>query len=188
VPVAAAEPGDEDDPMRSLSVAAAVLSLSLVGLAAPAHAQVLAVDDPAGDAAAPGPDIVRAVVSNRDDRVVARVRFTRAVRGDVIVSVDPRGARGVRLVSEHRPAGTTRSYVLRGAFTDRGASDARVRCRGFRVRWAPKRPVVTMRLPSRCLRRGDYGAVRFSVLTERGGGDVDLAPRRASGSAWIPRG
>jgi hypothetical protein len=49
-----------------------------------------------------------------------------------------------------------------------------------------------MVLPSRCLRGGDYGAIRFAVLTERGSGDTDVAPESANGdigvSGWIPRG
>jgi hypothetical protein len=48
-----------------------------------------------------------------------------------------------------------------------------------------------MRMPSRCLQDGDYGAIRFSVLTEREA-DTDLAPERPNGtlrsSAWLPRG
>ena len=134
-----------------------------------------------------GLDIVAAAVDNRDHRIIARVRYTEAVRGDVIVSVDRRRGQGVRLVSEHRPRGETTSYVLPGAFTDRRV-DAEVRCPRFRVRWLEDRPVVRMVLPARCLNAGNYGAVRFAVLTERGA-DADYAPGEpVAASAWIPRG
>ena len=173
------------------AVVACVASLVLVG-SGPASALRSAVVDPAGDASGPGLDITRAVVRNGERAVVARVTFSEAVRGDLIVSIDPRRARGVRLVSEHRPAGVTRSYALRGAFTDQGGFAGRVDCPGFRVEWDTDTEVARMRLPSRCLRGGDYGAIRFSVLTERGGGDTDFAPEGGGGdigsSDWISRG
>ena len=75
---------------------------------------------------------------------------------------------------------------LPGAFTDRRVAGER--CSGFRVRWLDDRPVVRMSMPSRCLDSGDYGAIRFAVLTERGS-DTDYAPGGpADASAWIPRG
>ena len=114
------------------------------------------------------------------------VRFADDVRGDVIVSVDQRGGTGLRLISEHDPAGETTNYVIPGAFTDRRAEG--VRCPGFRARWLEDRPVVRMAMPSRCLDSGDYGAIRFAVLTERGD-DTDYASGVPDeGSAWIPRG
>lgn len=160
---------------------------ALLLVTAPAgHAQELVVSDPAGDGANAGLDIVAAYVDNRDDRVVARVRFVEDVRGDAIVSVDQRRGTGVRLISEHDPDGETTGYVLPGAFTDLQAR--RERCSGFRVRWLDDRPVVRMSMPSRCLDSGDYGAIRFAVLTERNG-DTDYASGDpVEGSAWIPRG
>ena len=95
------------------------------------------------------------------------------------------------MISEYRPGGTTENFVLAGAFTDRGAGGRALQCRGFRVRWSDEEPVVTLRMPSRCLDDGDYGAIRFAVLTERGA-DVDFAPETPRGdvsvSAWVPRG
>jgi hypothetical protein len=168
------------------AIAAATGALLLVQ-AGPAAAQRVAVTDPAGDGLQPGLDIVRAAVANRDYRIVARVQFAEEVRGDVIVSIDRRAGRGLRLVNEHRPAGTDRSYVLDGAFTD-SKPGSRTKCRALRVRWEQEEPVVVMTLPSRCLNGGSYGAIRFAVLTERGG-DTDYAPETDGGSsAWIPRG
>ncbi len=62
------------------------------------------------------------------------------------------------------------------------------------VRWDDAKDVAVVRLPSRCLDDGDYGAVRFKVLTEIGS-DTDLMPDTtgASGnvfpwSGWVARG
>lgn len=166
-------------------------ALTMVVLAAPsASAQRVAITDPAGDGANAGLDIVRAAVDNRDDRVVARVRFVEDVRGDLIVSIDRRRGTGLRLVSEHRPDGPTTNSVVVGAFTDRPAEERGqvVDCPGFRVRWLEDRPVARMVLPSSCWHGGDYGALRFAVLTERGG-DTDYAPGTPTTvSAWLPRG
>ena len=179
--------------MKPLRRVAAALSLLLVAMlvgVAPAHAAFDRVDDPAGDADAPGLDITGAVLRNRDDEVVVRVRFVEVVRGDLVVSVDPRGKRGVRLISERRGDGSHRDHVLPGAFSDRSGGDdaAGVDCPGYRVRWSETRSTATLRLPSTCLRGGDYGAVRFAVLTERGA-DADFAPdNRRMVTGWTARG
>jgi hypothetical protein len=170
-----------------LAAAAAVLSLCL---ASPAHAAVGILDDAEGDAPQGELDIVGARVSNEDHRIVVRVRFDEVRRGELIVSVDPRGARGVRLVSLYRPKLGTKSFVVQGAFTNApGGSGDVLPCDGFRVRWNDDRDVARLVLPSTCLQDGDYGAVRFAVLTEAagGGGDSDLAPEDGS-TPWIARG
>lgn len=167
------------------------LLLAMLVTAAPAQAQDLVVADPAGDQEA-GLDVTRARLANNDYAVRVRVRFSDAVRGTLVVSIDRRKGSGLRLVSRYRSQGQTRSFVLRHAFTDRRAGNRRVACRGLRVAWDAEAAAVTLRLPSRCFHGGDYGAVRFAVLTERGGGDSDVAPETESGdiaqSAWIPRG
>jgi hypothetical protein len=136
--------------------------------------------------------VTRARLANHDYALTVRVRFSEAVRGSLVVSVDRRHGSGLRLVSRYRPQGETRSFVLRHAFTDRGAGNQRIACHGLRVSWDAEAATATLRLPSRCFNDGDYGAVRFAVLTERGSGDSDVAPETASGdiaeSAWIPRG
>lgn len=169
-----------------MTLAAAAASL----FASPAFAAQVTVQDPDGDAANRGLDITRVTVRNLDHSVVVKVRFVESVRGDLIVSIDPRRARGLRLVSEYRPGGQTNNAVIAGAFTDKGGSEEpkTLACRGFRVNWRSDAPVATVRMPSRCLHGGDYGAIRFAVLTERGG-DSDYTPETNSGaSRWIPRG
>lgn len=173
---------------RTFPLAIAAASAALLLLAAPASAQQLTYDDPAGDASGPGLDITRSTVQNRDHAVVTTVHFVRSVRGDLIVSIDPRHGRGVRVVSEYDPVGHTKNFVLPVAFTDRSTGGGhRVRCPGLRVHWSVERPLARLRLPSSCLAGGDYGAVRQAVLTERGS-DTDYAPEGDDASAWVPRG
>lgn len=53
---------------------------------------------------------------------------------------------------------------------------------------------VRIRLPSRCVLAGDYGAIKAWALTEvfHGAADVDYAPEQPDGDLawtdWIPRG
>ena len=131
---------------------------------------------------------------NNDRAVDVTVTFSRVLRGDVIVSVQARGTDrrdGVRIVSERRPQLGDDTYLLPIAF-GRGGT---LRCRGLTGTWDPDAETVALRMPSRCLERGNYGAVRFAVLTEQagpGGADVDWAPEDATGeidsTAYIPRG
>ncbi|VXB57047.1 hypothetical protein [Nocardioides sp. AX2bis] len=156
-----------------------------LGLASPVHAATEVVVDPAGDAGGPQRlDVTRAAVRNDDRLLVARVSLAEDRRGDVIVSVDPRGDSGLRLVATKKTDGSVREQILPGAFTDGGDVDGPTPCRGLRVRWAED--VARLAMPSACLHDGDYGAVRFSVLTENGA-DSDVAPDRGT-SGWIPRG
>lgn len=93
-------------------------------------------------------------------------------------------------MSEYRPSGRTRNYVVPGSFED--LARPTTTCKRLKVVWSTEHDRVTFRMPSRCLDGGDYGAVRFSVLTERKSGDADYAPETAGGdigvSEWIPRG
>ena len=172
--------------MKRLLSGAVVLAALL--LAAPAHADDLTVEDPSGNGSDPrGLDVTSATLHNRGDRIVVDVAFAEAGRGDLIVSIDPRRARGVRLVSEYRPVSHTRNYVVAGAFGDRRPGHRAVDCRGFRVRWSPEEPTVRLVLPARCLRDGEYDEVRFAVLTERGADD-DYAPGEQGASGWVARG
>jgi hypothetical protein len=162
--------------------------LALLSIASVAQAQSLRISDERGDRRGPGLDIVDVRAHNRDRAAVLQVRVGRAIRGRLIVSIDPRRARGVRLVNVHRP-GPDRNFVAAGAFTDRRLGGTQP-CRGFRVAWNAR--TATLRMPSRCLNDGAYGAIRVSVLTEGRNGDSDWAPELPSGhignSAWIPRG
>jgi hypothetical protein len=172
--------------------AVTLLAATVALLPGPAMAQEATVTDPVGDAAGPGLDFTRVTVANRDHRIVVRARFVQARRGDLIVSIDPRGASGVRLISEYRPNGTTTNYVAPGAFTARAAGPPTVACPRFTVVWRPARELARMTMPSRCLHGGDYGAVRFAFLSEREAGDTDYGPATPDGelraSRFIPRG
>ena len=132
--------------------AVAMFAATLALLPGRALAQEAAMSDPAGDTLAPGLDVTRVKVANND------------------------------LVSQYRPKGTTRNFVLSNAASD---ERPRVRCPGFEVVWRPARNLARMTLPSTCLRRGDYGAVRFAFLTERDAADIDFSPET---SPFIPRG
>lgn len=173
-------------PMLAATVAASAL------VASPALAQRLTVSDPAGDATARGLDVTSATVRNRDYRIVTKVAFVRARPGDLIVSIDRRKGRGLRMVSQYRPNARTRNYLVEGAFTDKVPANTvrRVACRGFRVRWNAEEDTARMVLPARCFHRGNYGAIRFALLTEnaRGAGDADFAPDAANASPWVARG
>lgn len=109
----------------------------------------------------------------------------------MIVSVDPRAAKGVRLIAVRKKDGTLRSYLVPGAFTDRGNLGSGPTCPGadIKVRWRARS--VRLVMPSKCLHHGNYGAIRFAVLTENGA-DSDYAPETRSGdlgsSRWLPRG
>ena len=161
--------------------AVALLAATLTLLPGPVEAQEATMSDPAGDTLARGLDVTRVKVSNQDFRIVTTVHFVRTRRGELIVALDPRGANpGVVLVSRYRPRGTTRNFVLSAA-----GKAPRVRCPGFKVAWRPARDLARMTLPSTCLKRGNYGAVRFAFLTERNAADIDFSSDR---SAFIPRG
>lgn len=160
------------------------LATLLLGVG-PASAQKVVVDDPAGDASNHSIDFTKVNVDNGDHSVVAKLRLYSASAGALIISVKPRQARGVRLVSLYDPVGHTSNYVADGAFGDPHPSDEPVPCHGYRVRWSMDHPVVTLKLPSSCLNGGDYGALKFAVLTEdNDGGDAD----DAGPTGWVPRG
>ena len=162
-------------------------------LAAPASADTATVRDPAGDATTssdgPGLDITRSSFDNGTDRVRVTVSFDALHRGDLVVSVAPRGGGGLRLVSYYRPGRPARSFVLPGSFDD--LDRGRVECRGFRVRWDRAAATAELTMPARCLAHAEYGDLRFAVLTETAGGDTDYSPGRAGSlgrTRWIARG
>ncbi len=176
--------------LRTLAAAAATTALLAVA-ASPAHAARIEIDDPKGDT--PGGkrlDVVGVRIHNEDDRVVVRVAFAAERNGDLIVSIDPRGARGLRLVAEKRGEpggdGTVDQYLVPGAFTDTTTGPSPVTCTSYRLRW--NGDVARMVMPSDCLHDGDYGAIRVAVLTENGAGDSDYAPGDRGATRWIARG
>lgn len=172
--------------MKRLGILIVGLVLALLVGAAPASARQVVVEDPAGDAPEHTIDFSRVTVDNNNDHISARIRLYNADRGGtLILSANPREARGVRLVSEYDPVGHTSNYVLDGAFGDGHPSHQPKRCRGFHVNWQARHPVVIIEMPSRCMNGGDYGAVQFTVLTE---GDSGSDADDMETTRWVPRG
>jgi hypothetical protein len=169
------------------------VAVSVALLAAPATAETVDVRDPAGDAATSpagrGLDITRASFDNGIDRVQVTIGFLALHRGDLVVSVAPRGGGGLRLVSHYRPDRPARSFVLAGSFDDLARS--RVACRGLRVTWNHRAATARLTMPSGCLAHAEYGDLRFAVLAETSGSDTDYAPGHGGDlgrTRWIARG
>jgi len=173
-------------------VVPAVVTAMLLG-AAPATAQEVTIPDAQGDSSGRALDVLSVTARNLDRTVAVEMTFAMTTEAShIIVSVDPRGGTGVRMVSEFRPAGLgrTKNYVLRKALTDSGEGQKRVACRGLTLRegMADAGPTITLRMPSKCLNGGNYGALRFAVLIERGREDRDWAPDAGRSTDWVARG
>ena len=166
----------------------ATTSFAIVGLPVPANAERVAISDGAGDTTGAGLDVTDVVLRNRDHAVVSVMTFERDRRGEVIVAVRARGHGIVaRVVSTHRRRGADRLQLLSRVGEESS-------CKGLRSTWDREAARMRLRLPSRCLLGGDYGAIRSWFLTEEfgGGGDVDYAPEQSDGdlrwTSWISRG
>jgi hypothetical protein len=168
----------------------ALLATAAVAVApAPANAAAVAVTDDSGDILEPGLDFTAIKVRNTDRAVVATITFARDRRSEIIVAVRPRhhDAEMVRFVAVHLREGDDRMFLVDN-------DSEKVKCGGLRSTWDRDAATMKMRLPSRCVNGGDYGAVRSWFLTEGfgGGGDVDYAPEKADGglgwTSWIARG
>ena len=95
----------------------------------------------------------------------------------------------VLVASRHRPERGDRNFVR--------SSEGEQKCNGLRVVWDHDADTARVRLPSKCFEDGDYGAVRFRVITEIGS-DADWAPQESADaendtprwawSDWTPRG
>ncbi len=168
---------------RGKLTVAAALTAALVAIPSPAQAQRLTITDSERDAGS-GLNIVGAVVKNGDRAVTITTSFKRVVRGDLIVGLKARGGGRAVAVSQHRPQGVDKTFLYPKERT----------CRGLSAEWDADAGTATIRVPSRCLRGGDYGAVKVFILTEKaaGGSDVDYAPETPDGNytwtSWIPRG
>ncbi len=166
-------------------VAVVVASVLAVALSAsPVQARHLSVTDAGRDTWRTGLDITGVQIGNNDQAVVAQVRLANAVRGRVIVSVEARRGSGLRLLHLHRPGRRDRTAVMRGPLMLLPQSA----CPRASGTWHARTRSVTLRLPSRCLDAGQYGAVRISVLTERPrGADVDAAPQKSNRQPTVTR-
>ena len=98
------------------------------------------------------------------------------------------------MISVHRPNGQDRDviepFALIGGDDGDPVEDADVNtdCPRYRVTWSDDDRVARMVLPSRCLAGGDYGAIRYAVLTEVGA-DSDLAHYGRRGQrTYVARG
>ena len=163
------------------TLAALLLATSTLAMAVPADADRVTATDPAGDASmGQALDVTSIRVVNRDHTIVTVVSFARATRGDLGIRYQARGdKRGAWAVvfSRHRAHGTRTWF---------GQYEEVQRCKGIRVSWDHAADTARVRLPSRCFREGDYGAVRAKVITEIGM-DADLAPKNAAGAwTWTP--
>jgi hypothetical protein len=160
---------------------------ALLTATSPAHAQQLAVDDAAGDILDPGLDITKVTFHNRDRAVVANFEFVSDRRGTVIVFVKARHGSNVRMVSQHPAEGPDKTLFLAGRKVGH--------CEGLSTDWDRRAATLKMRMPSRCLDEGNYGAIRNWALIEgyrSQSSDVDYAPEGPRGSLrvtdWIARG
>src|SRR3954467_12980703 len=97
----------------AVRLVAALLATSAL-VPAPAVADTGTVKDPGNDAVVgpegPGLDVTGATFDNGTQRVTVTVRFEALHRGDLVVSVAPRGGGGLRLVSYYRPGRPARSF------------------------------------------------------------------------------
>jgi hypothetical protein len=108
-------------------------------------------------------------VTNRDHAIVATVSFVRVAHGDLGVAIKARGDRRRQLVgvtSVHRADGDTNRF--------RTIAGVR-KCKGLRVTWDATTDRVRMRVPSRCLDNGNYGAVKVQAIPGGPAGGRSLA-------------
>jgi hypothetical protein len=160
----------------SLSIVGALSVGLTLGLVPAAQAAEETLTDLANDHARPGLDIVGAVVANDDRAVTVTMNFRADRDGYAVVGLKARDRGLLRVVARHDVDGADRDFLL--------DADGRVRCAGLTSTWAAA--TVTFTVPSTCLWRGSYGAVRAPwLLTEAlGPADVDVA----GPTHWIARG
>jgi hypothetical protein len=164
---------------RPSTLLLAVVVPALLAIGGPAFADKLTFTDATGDGTRGARlDVTEVTLRSRDHVLAIDVSFAKVSRGDLIVFLHARGTTGkYRVVSEYRPSENPpqRTFVL----SPRGP----VACQGLRSTWNRETNKARVKVPSRCLYEGDYGAVRTKVLTEIGP-DADLAPNNASGEGF----
>jgi hypothetical protein len=151
-----------------------------------ALAQTVSVSDPAGDGLKGHRlDITEVKVANRDHAIITTISFVRVAHGDLGVAMKARGDRRKQLVgvtSVHRASGDTNLFR-----TFAGVQ----KCKGLSVTWDATTNRVRVRVPSRCLDNGNYGALKVKAITEIGS-DADVAPKDPKGNwrwtEWASRG
>jgi hypothetical protein len=174
-------------PRLAVAVVALVAALAIGD--APAHAESLTISDPSGDASGPL-DLLGATFDNGPSRVTVTVAVDRVSTGNLAVNVQPRGGPGLVLGAFRRP---TRPHLIRAFEGNFGGDvETRVPCRGLAASWNVRRATVRIVLPARCLADGEYGDLRFILLSEdRDNADSDIAPAHGDSfhpTRWIARG
>jgi len=166
------------------SVLAAVsVAVAPLAVASPATARSIGVADETGDTLDAGLDITYVSFRNRDRVIQASLNFHRDRRGTVIVFAEARNGPGVRIVIQHPSKGADETFVINARGKEvscRGGADGP----GVSSVWDRQTSTVTLRMPSRCMAGGNYGAVRFSALIEgfrSQSSDVDYAPEKPNG-------
>lgn len=168
--------------LLALITATALLS---VGLAAPAQAARVDVSDPAGDAPLRRLDFTDITVRNKDHALVVDLSFVQVSGGFLLIEFKDRDGHRAAISSHHRPQ---RGDVNRFGTRKDGVQD----CAGLQVTWDHAQDTAHVRLPSRCYRDGNFGALATRFFTEVGQ-DNDFAPNGNNGarwrwSRWIARG
>jgi hypothetical protein len=159
--------------LLALITATALLS---AGLAAPAQAARVNLSDPAGDAPLKRLDLTDIEVRNQDHALVVNVSFVRASGGFLLIELKDRAGHRAFISSHHRPQrGDVNSFGTRQG----GIQD----CAGLQVTWDHARDRAQVRLPSRCYRDGNFGALSTRFFTEVGQ-DNDFAPNGNNGARW----
>ena len=121
----------------------------------------------------PQVDVTSARMDNRQNFLSIDIDVEKVAKGDLIVFLKLRGHKLIRAVSQYRPGQGTLENVLLGG--DKPESNSR--CPGFVAAWSVSDNTIDLRIPSRCLDKGDYKDAKFRILTEIGP-DADLAPGR----------
>lgn len=162
----------------SLSVAGALSVGLTLGAVPAAHAAQQTLTDVANDQQSVGLDLIGSTVANDDYAVTVTMNFRNDRSGYAVVALKARDRGLLRVVGKHRVAATNRDFLL--------DADGRIACDGLTSTWDTDERTVSFTVPSTCLWRGNYGAVRSPwLLTEQlDGGDVDTA----GPTEWISRG
>lgn len=162
--------------MRSVRRLTAVLLASCAVLVSgSALGQTVHVSDPAGDGLkGQRLDITTVKLANRDHSIVVTIAVVHVAYGDLGVRMKARGDSGetALITSLHRSGGDTNRLVT---------AAGEKQCKALHVSWNEATDRVRVRVPSRCVDGGDYGAVRVKTIFEIGS-DADFAPKGPKGS------
>lgn len=162
--------------LRRFAAMALSIPLTLgfaVALALPATAAELTITDPVRDNAEPGLDMVSGILANDDYVLSGTVGFRKDASGTLVVGLKAHERGMIRIISHHRAGGSGTARLI-----DRDGG--RIACEGLAVSWNTAGASAAFSVPSSCLWKGNYGAVRPWYLIEglRSGHDVDLASTR----------